>query len=380
MRTSLHLRPVRSLSILAATAAFALAASSCGTTADTTAATVGDRTISIDDVNEIIDEPAIVGTGAEAVTESRQPGDLARSALMYEIQRLAWVEEAERWGIDLDEEDRTEAEAQLDAQLLQAGVELSPSAREGAVDSSVAQNALLVRWAEIDPSSDEDLRLVYEGAPSRWRTWCLTVVAVGPEDEDRVESLLDDGVALGDVAERVELAELVATPDECFAGSELPPELETAAREAGERGARGARPAPVPTNLGGGEGLLFFEVHRATAPSFEESRDVVAQVAAGLANAVEQLASLSAIGADATDAELQQAQQVQQEAVGVLTGWVEERMRSAVVNPRYGSGVVGGGSSVDATLRIAPPAAPLQPAGELLSSLEGLELDPTAGG
>ena len=204
MRTSLDLRPIRSLALrpirsLALVGVLGVAATACGVTADTTAATVGDRSISIDDVDAVVEEQAIVGPAAAEVDESRQPGDQARTALMYEIQRVAWIEEAERWGAEPTADHVAQAEQQLEAQL--SGVQLSDEIRKGAIESAAAQNALLERFAEIDPTDETDLRLVYEGAPSRWRSWCLTVVGTSADQADRVESLLDDGVALEQVAD-----------------------------------------------------------------------------------------------------------------------------------------------------------------------------------
>ncbi len=300
MRPSLRLRPIRSLArrpvrSLALVGVLGVAATACGVTADTTAATVGERTVSIDDVNAVVDDPAIVGPAVEGVDESRQPGDLARTALMYEIQRVTWIEEAERWGVEPTPEQVADAEVQLDAQLAGAGVQLSDDNRDRAIASSAAQNVLLERFAEIDPTDEDDLRLIYEGAPSRWRSWCLTVVAIPADGADRVESLLDDGVALDEVADRVDDAELLATPDQCFVGSELPPELETAARDADGS----QRPAPVETSLGADQGLMYFEVERASSSSFDEAREEVAFVAQNLQGAVEALGALSQLGADA---------------------------------------------------------------------------------
>lgn len=377
MRTPLHLRPVRSLALL--TALGAVVASGCGVTADTTAATLGDRTVSIEQLDEVIAEPAIVGPDQPGVTESRQPGDLARAALMYELQRLAWIEEAERWGVEPTDAERSDAEQQLDMQLQQAGVQLSSDIREGAIESTAAQNALLTRWAEIDPGDDADLRLIYDGAPSRWRSWCLTVVAVNPDTADRVESLLDDGVALDRIPERVDQAELLATPEDCFVGSELPVELETAAREV----TGGERPEPVASNLGGaGEGLLFFDVERSTSSSFDEAREEVAFVAESLSTAVQQLGALSTLGVDATEQEIQQAQQQAQTAATVLRGWVDDRLRAAEINPRYGSGVVARSEQLGGGLEVAPPPAPLQRSTDLLGLPDGVAVDPaaTAGG
>ncbi|MDQ2678871.1 MAG: SurA N-terminal domain-containing protein [Actinomycetota bacterium] len=371
MRTSLHLRPIRTLALVGA---LGVAATGCGVTADTTAATVGDHAISIDDVNALVEVPAIVGPDVQGVDESRQPGGLARTALLYEIQRVAWIEEAQRWGAEPTAEQLAQAEEQVQAQLGAAGAQLSGDTLDGAVESSAAQNALLERFARIDPTDEADLRLVYEGAPSRWRSWCLTVVATSPENAERVESLLDDDVELAEVADRVDDAQLLATPEQCFVGSELPAELEAAAREANG----GTRPDPVPTNLGSGEGLLFYEVETASSSSFDEARDEVAFVAQNLRRAVDELAALAGLGADATEEQIQQAQQTQQQAIDVLLDWMSERIRSTEVNPRYGTGVVARPEQLGGGFEVTPPPAPLPPAGEMLNSPGGIVSDPTA--
>lgn len=374
MRTSLDLRSARSLVTLTAVVV-GLAASACGVTANTTAATVGDQTISIDQLNAVIGDPAIVGPNDGGASESRQPGGLARAALMYEIQRVAWVEEAERWGVEVTDADRADAEAQLDAQLAQARVELTGATRQGAIDSTAAQNALLARFAEIDPTDESDLRLVHDGAPSRWRSWCLTVVAVVPEDSERVERLLDDGVALEAVPDRVEGAEVIATSEQCYLGSELPVDLEAAVRAT----TVGERSAPVATTLTGGQALLYFDVERATDPTFDQAREDVITVAAGLRDAVEQLGVLSGLGVDATEEEIQMAQQMQEMAVTALRGWVEDRMRSAEVNPRYGSGIVARSAQLGGGLEVAPPPVPLQPAADIVTMPGDVAVDPVGG-
>lgn len=373
MRPSLPLRPIRTLTLLTV---LGVAATGCGVTADTTAATVGDRTISIDDVDAAIADPAVVGPDVEGIDESRQPGDVARAALMYEIQRVVWIEEAERWGVEPTDDDRALAEEQLDQQLAGSQVELSEATRDGAIESTAAQNALLARFAEIDPTDEGDLRLVYEGAPSRWREWCITVVAVATEEGDTVEDLLDEGVELEAVADQVDGAQLLATPEQCFVGSELPPELEQAARES----AGGGRPDPVTTDLGTGEGLLFFDVESATTSTFEEAREEVAFVAQNLAGAVEQLSALSGLGADASEEEIQQAQQTREQGVTVVLEWIGERMRSAEVNPRYGSGVVARSEQLGGGYEVAAPPGPLQPVAAPTSLPGEIELDPAAAG
>ena len=85
---------------------------------------------------------------------------------------------------------------------------------------------------------------------------------------------------------------------------------------------------------------------------------------------------------DATEQEIQQAQQQAQTAATVLRGWVDDRLRAAEINPRYGSGVVARSEQLGGGLEVAPPPAPLQRSTDLLGLPDGVAVDPaaTAGG
>ena len=133
-------RPSSRAALVGLVALGAVAATACGASADTTAAKVGDETISIEDVNRGVDEPAIVGPNEpspaasaaspdpEDLAESRQSGDIARAALAYEIRRATWTQEAKRWGATPTAEERAQAESQIDAQLAKSGVARGPQA------------------------------------------------------------------------------------------------------------------------------------------------------------------------------------------------------------------------------------------------------------
>ena len=147
--------------LLAATAGVALFASACGVTADTTAATVAGTAIPIDDVTTLVSDPVFNG-GAEQPNESSQDGTLARSALMFLIERQAWLSELDRWGLEISDADREQIGAQIDEQAATGGQELDGRSRELLVEYTAAQSVLTERFGTIDPERDDDLRRLYD--------------------------------------------------------------------------------------------------------------------------------------------------------------------------------------------------------------------------
>ena len=167
--------------------------------------------------------------GTPAPNESTLDGDVARGALMFLIEREAWIAEAERWGLDIDDGDRERFGTQIDQQMAQQGTgTLRPRTRELLIDYNVAGAAVAQRFAQLDPDDDDDLRLLYESSRLQWRQVCLTVVQVPASGIDTASELLAAGGGLDDLVDQIEGAEQVADPAQgCFGEVGLAPELRT---------------------------------------------------------------------------------------------------------------------------------------------------------
>jgi hypothetical protein len=308
----------------AVTVGLALFVSACGVTADTTAATVAGRDIPVDDVTALASDPAF-NNGADTGNESTQDGTVARGVLLFLIQREAWLAELERWGLEITDADRQAAGQQLDQQLQGTGTgQIEERSRELLLDYGAAQNLLTRRFAQLDPRDDADLRRLYDGAPSRWRQVCLTVVRVPIERVDAAESLVDDRVPVQDLADRVEGAEVVAQPsDGCFPELALLPELR---RELVDAPVGVTRGVVLSTGSAGGAEAFVFRLEERRRLSFDDVREELATEARGLA----------------------------QEGP---VSWVQEQTLLAEINPRYGQQVQIGATG----FVIEPPTAPVVP-------------------
>ena len=323
------MRSIRSL-LLAAGAGAALFASACGVTADTTAATVDGRSISIDDVAELAADPVFNG-GTPAPNESTLDGDVARGALMFLIERQAWIAEAERWGLDIDDAERERFGTQIDQQMAQRGTgTLRARTRELLIDYNVAGAAVAQRFAQLDPDDDDDLRLLYESSRLQWRQVCLTVVQVPASGIDAASELLDSGGGLDDLVERIEGAEQVADPAQgCFAEVGLAPELRTDLADAPVGVTRGV----VLTEGGpGGVSAFAYRLERRQDVSFADARGELAVAAAGM------------------------AQQGPEQ-------WVQRATLAAQIDPRFGQQVV----SSQSGFTIEPPPVPARPLGQRIA-------------
>lgn len=314
---------------LAATAGVTLFASACGVTADTTAATVAGEPIPVDDVSTLVGDP-VFNAGAEPSTESTEDGTLARSALMFLIERQAWLAELDRWGLQISDADRQDMGSQLDEQVSSGGQALDGRSRELLIDYNVAQQLLTERFAELDPDDDEDLRRLYEGAEVQWRQVCMTVVEVPVDRIDDTEDRLDDGAGVEALPEAIEGAEIVADPAQgCFAEAGLAPEL----RADVERATVGVTRGVVLTADGaGGANAYVYRVEERRNLSFDQARPE-------LAAAVETLAQQGP------------------------AQWVQLITLSAEVNPRYGSDVVRSTTG----FTVEPPQRPELPRGQRIA-------------
>lgn len=323
------MRSLRSL-LLAASAGVALFASACGVTADTTAATVDGRSISIDDVAELSADPVFNG-GTPAPNESTLDGGVARGALMFLIERQAWIAEAERWGLDIADGERERFGTQIDQQMAQQGSgTLRDRTRELLIDYNVAGAAVAQRFAQLDPDDDDDLRLLYESSRLQWRQVCLTVVQVPASGIDVASDLIDRGQGLDDLVERIEGAEQVADPSQgCFAEVGLASELRTDLAD-----------APVGVNRGvvltqggpGGVTAFAYRLERRQDVSFDDARGELAAAAAGM------------------------AQQGPQQ-------FVQRNTLGAQIDPRFGQQVVTSANG----FTIEPPPVPARPLGQRIA-------------
>lgn len=313
----------------AAVAATALLATSCGVTADTTAASVAGEDIPIDDVTTLVESPAFNG-GTESSGGSTQDGDVARSALQFLIMRQVWLSEAERWDLQIDDSLKSQVGEQLDQETAQSGREpLDGRLRELAIDYGTAQQLVVERLAAIDPSNVDDLRRMYDSTRLSWRRVCLTVVEIPVEAVEHARATLEDGATVDDLAERVSGAEQVADPSGgCYTEAELIPELRDDMAGARTGVSRGV--VLVGDDSSGRVGYAYRIETRSRIP-FSEAREELSELIAGFAGQ----------GAAA---------------------WGIRLALAADVNPRYGSGVARGSNG----FVVIPPEKPELPRSEVL--------------
>jgi hypothetical protein len=298
-------------------------ASACGALADTTVANVADTDVTMESVEELMRDEAFLGAGTVDESLGRLPGELFRNVLTFELQRTAWVAEAERWDVAPTAAQIAEAEEQLDAQAATTGAEYRPSVRASLAEYLASQQALDARFAALDPSNEEDLRQLYLGAPGLWDRICVAVARVPAEQIGTAQDALDAGVTIEELPGQVEGVELAADPaDQCLPIAQLPESLVRGFNEAAE--GENAGPATV-TNPGAGESSFLFRVDERVKLSFDDARDELASIAQSLA---------------------------QQGA----RPWIALIVSAATVDGRVGSGVETG---PDGQPSIVPPEGPL---------------------
>lgn len=300
----------------------------CGALADDRAAVVGDRVVTTETVDELardVDFASVVLQGGEPTggDDSTVSGDTARQVLLFEIQRAALLNEAERWEVEITDEHRRSAAQLLEQQVLGPDRDVNRRVRRVLVDFLAARSALDERFSEIDSASDQDLRALYDGAPALWDRVCLVVAAVPPEQVGRADRLVERGRSPEAIARRLDGVEIVADPEQsCLPVEQLPPELgravEDAARSGGSRRVRG----PVVAADGS---AYVFRVEERQRLSFDDAREELAQLAGALVD----------------------------QGAGSWIGLVVQR--GVDINPRYGSGIA---VSPQGQVEIAPPQAP----------------------
>jgi hypothetical protein len=322
----------------------------CGVAADDRAAVVLGTPVSTATVDALAADEAFLSAvgGGFPGTESVVPGDSARAALTFEIQRTAAQTELERWGLELDDSIVAEARSSVEQQVPPG---LSDRALDELASFVASTTALGNRLQSIDPSNPDDLRALYDGAPSLWSRTCVAVLAVAPERVEFVAGLVESGRRIEEVAGEVEESQLVFDPaEECVPTAQLPGEV----REEIERAVPGSAPASVTIESGTGPVTVFFRVDGRERLEFGDEA-----VTAQLETIVERFASV----------------QAPPQAAGF---WLNLILPDAVdVNPRYGRPVVG----PDGTFEVAPPEAPVVSIGDTPIDLPvEVPVEPPAGG
>lgn len=319
--SSLH-RRIRPVQLVVLTVVLAVATTACGVTADTTAGSVGDRDVSVADVDALARDEVFVGLPGEELPGSSLPGDLARTVLAFELERAALHDELSRWGLSVDDSGRDAAAASLAAEDGAGWEQLAPRSRELLADYFAAQQMLAAHFAQLTPD-DDTLRSFYDASPGLWSQTCATVVAFDPADVDAATSALDDGVELESLPERVAGAELVASADEqCIDDAQVLPQL----REAFAEASVGEVPDALVVDTGMPSAFLF-RVDERRVVSFDDARVQLEEIVGSLAEQ------------------------------GPMP-WVRLMLVHAEIDPRFGSGVV---QNPDGSVLIEPPLAPPVP-------------------
>lgn len=302
--------------------------SSCGVTADTTAATVAGKNVPVDTVNALARDELFGPQSGSSANESVISGEPARAALLLAVQAAAWGAELERFGVPLSAQAKAQANQQIDAQLGQQGAptQISATAREVLVQFIAAQVLLGEHFKAMNESSTKDLRLLYNGLPVSRELTCMTVAAVAPKSKAAALKNLAGGVSLEDLPSIDPGVNIVATSRDCIPTALL----SGAIREAVVAAPLKVVAAPIDVTDSKGAPITYLV-------RVDQRRQVPFQEAVpGLLKLISQGPEL----------------------------WVQLVVDSAQINPRYGSGVGTGPKGLPAIL--APPAPEL-PGGGLLA-------------
>lgn len=347
MRRSPSSRRSRVLSLVTLATLAGLVTGACGVTADTTAASVLGRTISIDDVNEIAEDEALVeflfGPTAVTENESTQSGVAARGVLLLELQRTVWQAELERWGVEVPDGFRDQAAASLDGELASLDAaqprpdgeprSLSQANRNLLVDFLVTRQAVAERVAALDVENPSDLRMLYDGADAQWDQVCLTTVNFSVDRLEQAQDALAGGATVDDLPSELELDEQTGSVEQaCRPVAGLPSQLR-AAVEAATPGR--TSDAVVIDGGASGTAVAVFRVEERRQLSYEEALG-----SGALLELAGQLARNPAI-------------------------WFWYQLADAEINPRYGQRV---GINLAGQVIIEAPEAPVLPRSELFAA------------
>ncbi len=306
------------ITVIGLTAALGLA--SCGVAANDTAATVGDVTISATLVNQLAaDDPFMSAMASQALDTQREgvvEGDSARQVLAFLISNEVLAQEVQRWGAEVDS-DHSQAEQQID----EAAPNLKGRARDVVLRYLLDRAALQARFSELDPSSESDMRKLYDGIPGYWNQVCMTAVAVPAGSIADARRDLSGGAELEDLEADVEGSTVVATPEQCIPVDSLPAVL----RDRVTDGRTGVLVGPVEGVFDGDDAVVWLRVESVGVVPFEDAGPVLEQL----------------------------IQSVVQQGV---ESWLNLKLNEGVVvDPRYGSDVSVGRQG----LTVLPPATPL---------------------
>ncbi|UDY37693.1 peptidylprolyl isomerase [Dermatobacter hominis] len=319
-------RPRVLLSLTAVGLAGVLATTGCGIIADDTAATVGDTVIPASEVDALARNDAFTTALTAQAIEDQQPGVLdgasARQVLSFLITTEVQAQEVARFGVAPTGDDLEAAKAQAEQRIDEQAPRLEGHARDVVLRYLVDGAALQQALADIDPSSDEDLRTLYDGVPSYWDQVCMAAIVVPADDVAAARKALAGGAELEEVVDDVEGSNLAATPDQCLPLKYLPEGL--ADRIGSAR--TGRLVGPVEGAIEGEDSVVWFEVESKPRLSFEDARDQLEQI----------------------------AQAAAQSGPGV---WLNIRVNEHVtIDPQYGSRTV---TSQGSGLTVVPPATPI---------------------
>ncbi|MFM7063925.1 MAG: hypothetical protein ACKO04_10610 [Actinomycetes bacterium] len=196
------MRRLLTLCAAAALCVATLATAGCGTMAADNAATVSGAAVTTESVNDLAKDGifvrAVLG-GATQTDESVLDGGVARQALLFQMQRTALLNELDRFGLTISDEDRSAAKDELVRVLSNSNApgpeSLSASTRETLTEFLAAGGALDRRLSKIS-TSRKDLDLLYRSTPALWERVCISVVQVQPGSEDLAARLAARGVRL----------------------------------------------------------------------------------------------------------------------------------------------------------------------------------------
>jgi hypothetical protein len=324
------MRRALALLVVPLCAAGLLAASGCGVAANDTAATVDGTTVSTTTVDELAGDPQFVQAlrqgSVPSVNPAVLPGDDARAALTFEIQRVALLQEVERWGLKIPDQ----ARSQVRAGIAQQFPGMSKANIAHVVDYVAAQTVLEQRLAKLDPTDKGDLRKLYDGAPALWDQTCLTAVSLPATGsaERSAQRALDGGTGLTGLAGKVKDAQLVADPAQgCVTATQLPSALRDDLKVATVREVRG----PIVVTGARGATAVFYRIESTRKLTFDTAGKDLATLAQGLQQRAQQQSAAQA--------------------------WISLVLQKGVtINPRYGSALV---PSTSGQLEVTPPQAPV---------------------
>lgn len=320
------MRRIRILLSAALAGALGVVAAGCGALADTAAASLDGRTVTVESVQELLRDDAftelVLGQRSEDERLGRIGGDQFRTVLMFQLEREAWLAEAERWGVEVDVDS---ARSALDGQLEGQGSDWREPARAAYAEYSAAQQAVSTRFAGLDPTNEADLRRLYDGGAPLWDQICVAIAYVPSELREDAADEVASGASVEDLVESIEGAELVADPEQqCVAAYQLPTEL----LDAVEAAPAGSTSDLIAVSTAtGGENLYVFRIDERRTVSFEDARTDLEGIAASLT---------------------QQGAQP----------WISLVVWGAEIDPRFGSGIALGQGQTS----IIAPRSPLLPA------------------